>query len=152
MGAAGFIVYDDSTCMVEVAHRLSRFLFVESCGQCLPCKIGSGEITEHLERFEHGTADQDDLDGIVHWLGRVSDGNRCYLAVEEQLLVGSILEAFPDEFTEHVELGGCPRPRGLPVPKLLDLAGGHATYDESHRRKQPDWTYATDESSGDGRS
>lgn len=148
MGSAGFIVYDDSTCMVEVAHRLSRFLFVESCGQCLPCKIGSGEITGHLERIEQGGADQDDLDGIVHWLGRVSDGNRCYLAVEEQLLVGSILEAFPDEFAEHVEQGGCPRRRELPTPKLLDLAGGRATYDESYWRKQPDWTYATDEQAG----
>jgi NADH:ubiquinone oxidoreductase subunit F (NADH-binding) len=150
MGSAGFIVYDDSTCMVEVAHRLSRFLFVESCGQCLPCKIGSGEITEHLQRIEHGAGDQDDLDGIEHWLGRVSDGNRCYLAVEEQLLVGSILEAFPEEFTEHVQLNGCKRPRDLPTPKLLDLVGGHATYDESYWLKQPDWTYATNERAATG--
>lgn len=145
MGSAGFIVYDDSACMIEVAHRLSRFLFVESCGQCLPCKLGSGEITRHLERIEDGTADHEDLDGIVHWLGRVSDGNRCYLAVEEQLMVGSILEAFPEEFDEHLRLGRCPQPRRLPTPKLVDLIDGRATYDESYWRKQPDWTYAAEE-------
>lgn len=144
MGSAGFIVYDDSTCMVEVAHRLSRFLFVESCGQCLPCKIGSGEITKHLERIEHGSANDEDLDGMMHWLGRVSDGNRCYLAVEEQLMVGSILEAFPEEFAEHIVRGGCPRPRELPTPKLVDLVDGRAIFDETYWRKEPDWTYASE--------
>ncbi|MBW3537172.1 MAG: hypothetical protein KY395_05285, partial [Actinobacteria bacterium] len=48
LGAAGFIVYDDTACMVEVARLFSRFLYVESCGQCPPCKRGSGEITERL--------------------------------------------------------------------------------------------------------
>ena len=51
---AGFIVYDDTACMVEVAYQLSRFLYIESCGQCPPCKIGSGEITDRLERLEPG--------------------------------------------------------------------------------------------------
>ena len=45
MGAAGFIVLDDSACMVEAARLFSRFLWVESCGQCPACKRGSGEIT-----------------------------------------------------------------------------------------------------------
>ena len=59
----------------------------------------------------------DDLAGSAHWLDRVTDGNRCYLAVEEQLVVGSILRAFPEEFAEHIELGRCPRPRRLPDPQ-----------------------------------
>ena len=124
MGAAGFIVYDDTTCMVDAAYRLSRFLSIESCGQCPPCKLGSSEITNHLERLEIGGGSDDDLRSIRHWLARVTDGNRCYLAVEEQLVVDSIMQAFPDEFAEHVELGRCPRPRRLPIPKLVDLADG----------------------------
>ena len=52
--------------------------------------------------------------------------------------------AFPEEFTEHIELGRCPRPRRLPIPKLIDLADGRAVYDESFWRKRPDWTYAPD--------
>ena len=57
-------------------------------------------------------------------------------------MVTSILRAFPEEFAEHIELGRCPRPRRLPIPKLVDLADGRAVYDESFWRKQPDWTYA----------
>ncbi len=141
LGSAGFIVYDDSTCMVDAAYRFSRFLSIESCGQCPPCKLGSSAITDHLERIETGQGDDRDLVEIGRWLEHVTDGNRCYLAVEEQVMVSSILRAFPEEFAAHVELGRCPRPRTLPIPKLLDLANGTATYDESIWRKRPDWTY-----------
>jgi len=142
MGAAGFIVYDDTACMVEVARQFSRFLWVESCGQCPPCKLGSGEITERLERLEAGAGDEADLSEIGAWLNKVTDGNRCFLAVEERLAVGSILGAFPEEVVEHIESGACPRPRPLPFPKLVDLHDGEAVYDASIYRKQADWTYA----------
>jgi NADH:ubiquinone oxidoreductase subunit F (NADH-binding) len=142
MGAAGFIVYDDTACMVEVARQFSRFLYVESCGQCPPCKQGSGEITDHLARLEAGTGDTGDVDEIAAWLGKVTDGNRCYLAVEERLVVGSVLRAFAEEFVEHMDLGRCPRPRTLPLPKLVDLRDGRAVYDDRQWRKQPDWTFS----------
>jgi NADH:ubiquinone oxidoreductase subunit F (NADH-binding) len=141
MGAAGFIVHDDTACMVDAAYRLSRFLYVESCGQCPPCKIGSGEITDRLERIETGAGTVADIAAIQGWLERVTDGNRCYLAVEERLLVSSVLRAFPEEFAEHLEGHGCPRPGPRPIPKLIDLAGGVATYDERFWSKRPDWTY-----------
>jgi NADH-quinone oxidoreductase subunit F len=144
MGAAGFIVYDDTTCMVDTAYRFSRFLSVESCGQCPPCKIGSGEITVHLENIERGVGAEDDLHGIIRWLGRVTDGARCYLPTEERLVVASILDAFADEFADHIEHHRCPHPRQLPVPILVDLVGGVATYDETFWRKRPDWTYDPD--------
>lgn len=145
MGSAGFIVYDDTTCMVDVAYRFSRFLSIESCGQCPPCKLGSSAITEHLERLETGIGDDHDLKAIAGWLEHVTDGNRCYLAVEEQVMVSSILRAFPEEFADHVELHRCPRPRRLPIPKLVDLADGRAVYDETFWRKRPDWTYAPED-------
>ena len=141
MGSAGFIVYDDTACMVDAAYRFSRFLSIESCGQCPPCKLGSSAITEHLERLETGAGDDRDLSAIAGWLEHVTDGNRCFLAVEEQVMVSSILRAFPDEFAEHIELHRCPRPRRLSIPKLVDLADGRAVYDESFWRKRPDWTY-----------
>jgi hypothetical protein len=74
-------------------------------------------------------------------VARVTDGNRCYLAVEEQLVVSSLLQAFPDEFVAHIEQRGCPLPRPVELPKLVDLAGGVATIDHRQARKQPDWTY-----------
>ncbi len=144
MGSAGFIVHDDTACMVDAAYRLSRFLSIESCGQCPPCKIGSGEITGRLERIETGAGDDRDI-GVIHgWLERVTDGSRCFLATEEQRLVSSVLRAFPEEFAEHLELHRCPRPAQRPIPKLLDLADGHATYDERFWHKHPDWTYDND--------
>jgi NADH-quinone oxidoreductase subunit F len=149
MGSAGFIVYDDTTCMVDAAYRFSRFLSVESCGQCPPCKLGSSAITEHLERLEIGLGDDQDLSAIAGWLEHVTDGNRCFLAVEEQVMVASLMRAFPDEFAEHIELHRCPRPRRLAIPKLVDLAEGRAVYDESFWRKRPDWTYEPDQDTAD---
>ena len=148
MGSAGFIVYDDTTCMVDAAYRFSRFLSIESCGQCPPCKLGSSAITENLERIETGIGDQGDLDAITGWLSHVTDGSRCYLPTEERIVVSSILRAVPEEFAEHIQLGRCPRPRHLPIPKLVDLADGRAVYDETFWRKQPDWTYAQEGGAG----
>ena len=141
LGAVGFAVYDDTACMVEVAFQYSRFLWIESCGQCPACKLGTQEITHRLNEIEACRGSEEDVAVIGARLGNVTDGNRCYLPVEEQHVVGSILRAFPEEFAAHLE-GNCPNPRtDLIAPKIVDLAGGTVTYDERHRRKRPDWTY-----------
>lgn len=144
LGAGGFAVYDDTACMVDLAALLSGFLAVESCGQCPPCKRGSGDITAALERIQAGGADQADLDVVGARLRTVTDANRCYLGTEEQLLVSSILETFPEDFADH--LGGFCKlpPRTHLVPKVEDIDGGTVAYDERQARKRPDWTY-TDE-------
>lgn len=141
LGAAGFAVYDDSACVVAVAHAFSRFLAVESCGQCPPCKVGSGEITDLLRRLKEGTGTETDVDALGRRLRTVTDANRCYLGTEEQLVVSSVLQAYPEEVVAHLE-GHCTCPeRDLPVPKLEDIVDGRAVYDERHARKRPDWTY-----------
>ena len=144
LGAAGFIVYDDRTCMVEVAALFSRFLSVESCGQCPACKLGSGAITGRLAAIEAGRAEGADIEAIGARLRSVTDGSRCALPGEEQNVVGSILTAFPEEFAAHLETGSCPRPRRLVMPKLVDLADGRAVYDTRYAYKHPDWTYSED--------
>jgi NADH:ubiquinone oxidoreductase subunit F (NADH-binding) len=141
LGSAGFIVHDETACMVDAAYRFSRFLAIESCGQCPPCKLGSAEITACLGRIESGTGRDGDLEVMGAWLRRVTDGSRCYLPSEERIVVSSILRAFPDEFAAHIEQHGCPRPRPVPMPKLVDLRDGRASYDETYARKRPDWTY-----------
>jgi NADH-quinone oxidoreductase subunit F len=142
LGAVGFAVYDDTACMVELAFQYSRFLWIESCGQCPPCKLGTQEITDRLNEIEACRGSEEDVAVIGARLGNVTDGNRCFLPVEEQHVVGSILRAFPEEFAAHLEGECCPTPRtDLIAPKIVDLADGTVTYDEHHRRKRPDWTY-----------
>lgn len=120
LGSGGFIVYDDTACMVAATATLSRFLAVESCGQCPACPQGCQQITEALERLEAGDAGEADLKTIRSRLRSVTGGHRCGLPVGEQRLVSSVLEAFPDEVTAHLE-ESCPRPRELSSPFLTDL-------------------------------
>jgi NADH-quinone oxidoreductase subunit F len=141
LGAVGFGVYDDTACMVEVAFQYSRFLWIESCGQCPPCKLGTEEITHRLNEIEACRGSEEDIAVIGARLGNVTDANRCYLGTEERQVIGSILRAFPEEFAAHLE-GNCPNPRtDLVAPKIVDLGDGVVTFDEHHRRKRPDWTY-----------
>jgi len=140
LGAAGFLVLDDTASMVEVARELSRFLYVESCGQCPACKLGCGAVTDRLEVLARAEAVPDDLEAIAFRLQTVTDGNRCYLPVQEQRVIASLLQAFPDEVAAALDGDALPE-RGFTVPKLVDLAGGTATYDGAQARKRPDWTY-----------
>jgi NADH-quinone oxidoreductase subunit F len=141
LGAAGFVVYDDTACMVEVAAVLSRFLAVESCGQCPPCKLGTGQITAALERIRTGVGDDGDLGRIEENLRIVADGNRCYIPVQERVMISSLLRAFPSDVAAHLE-GRCPADRAVvPTPKILDLVDGVVTYDPRQELKRPDWTY-----------
>jgi NADH-quinone oxidoreductase subunit F len=140
LGSCGFIVYDDTTSAVELAQVVSRFLYVESCGQCPACKLGTGAITDQLDALLTRRTRGDELDVIGARLRSVTDGNRCYLPVEEQRVVASLLRAFPEEFLEAQD-GRPPKTRGLQIAKLVDIVDGTATYDERQSRKLPDWTY-----------
>jgi len=140
MGAAGFLVLDDTASMLEVARAFSRFLYVESCGQCPACKLGCGAVTDGLDRLAAAQATPEDVETIAYRLRTVTDGNRCYLPVQEQRLVGSILASCIDEVNAALD-GAPPAPRGFVLPKLVDVAGGVATYDERQALKRPDWTY-----------
>ncbi len=141
LGAAGFVIYDDSRDMVSVAREVSRFLSVESCGQCPPCKQGSIGITEHLVRIESGQADDDDLGLMNALLRSVTDANRCYLGTEEQIAISSILRRFPEDFLAHLE-GTAPPVEDVLIPLIKDIApDGTVTYDERHARKRIDWTF-----------
>ncbi len=150
LGAGGFVVYDDTACIVRATLAFSRFLFVESCAQCPACKHGTGAITELLERIDRGEGSEIDVETILARALTVTDAQRCALPTGETLIAQSAVQVFGPEFVEHFGRG-CPRPRNLPVPKIVgfDERAGHFLYDERYRRKRPDWTYA-DESEETG--
>jgi NADH:ubiquinone oxidoreductase subunit F (NADH-binding) len=143
LGSGGFVVVDDSACMVRATLAFCRFLSIESCAQCPACKDGSGEMVERLERIDRGEGSPEDLQGLVAAGRKVTGGARCYLPTGAARLLGSVLDLFGAEFEEHLGWP-CPRPRDLPVPKLVDFdeRGRRFVYDEEYRRKLPDWSYA----------
>jgi NADH-quinone oxidoreductase subunit F len=143
LGSAGFVVYDESACIVSALLDFSRFLWIESCAQCPACKEGTADITTALEHLEGGEGTDLDLSTALERTKTVTGGQRCALPTGEALLVSSALELFETEFREH--LGAkCPRPRALPFPKFLDYdeASGRFIYDERYREKGPDWMYS----------
>jgi len=146
LGSAGFVVYDDSACIVGVTLSFSRFLAIESCAQCPACKLGSEEITGCLARIEQGEGSESDMETTLARTLTVTGGQRCALPTGESLLVQSAIRLFEDEFGEHLGRA-CPRPRRLPVPKLLDFdeQTRRFVYDDRYRLKRPDWSYQAPE-------
>lgn len=140
LGSCGFIVFDDTDDMPAVVAGASRFLAVESCGQCTPCKQDGAEIARLLANAANGAGSADDLVTVKARLATVADGARCSLAAQQQAVVGSLLNAFPQQVTSRFEADATPVEVHL-VAALVDIADQGATLDSSFLRKQPDWTY-----------
>jgi len=145
LGSGGFVVYDDSACIVRATLAFSRFLYVESCAQCPACKHGTGAITGLLERIDRGEGGEIDVETILARALTVTDAQRCALPTGETLIAQSAVHVFRSEFAEHFG-SGCPRPRDIALPKIVDFneRAGAFRYDERYALKRPDWTYADD--------
>ena len=140
LGSAGFIVFAHPTDMVAVAAGVARFLSVESCGQCTPCKTDGAELTTLLDRLARSDATAADLDLIERRIGTVDYGARCYLATQQATVLSSIFNQFRDEFRAHLRRD-LPPAESVLIAELLDIRDGSAIIDERHRHKQPDWSY-----------
>ncbi len=139
LGSAGFIVYDDSRNMVDVAYQVSRFLHVESCGQCNSCKLGTLDVTTLLEGLVRGEPAKVDVVGhLRRALAGVTQSARCYLPTQEQRLVASLLDGFPEDLAER--LAGIPGDLDVPLPKIIDIRDGVAELAAGPPYKHPDWT------------
>jgi NADH-quinone oxidoreductase subunit F len=141
LGAGGFAVFDDSACMVRAAHLYSRFLWVESCGQCPACKFGTGEVTSALDSIESGRGSDQDLELILVRARGSTDGQKCALPTGESLLIQSVVQVFDDEFRGHLGTV-CALPRELTFHKIVgwDAENARFRYDLAYAGRQPDWT------------
>ena len=140
LGSAGFTVFDDADDLVSVAAGVSRFLAVESCGQCVPCKFDGLRIAELLAMTTRGEAAANDIDELRRRVASVADGARCSLATQQQLVAASLLDQYANDVEAHVEKrvrSDAPRA----VAELVGIVDGVAHIDERHADKQPDWTY-----------
>jgi NADH:ubiquinone oxidoreductase subunit F (NADH-binding) len=140
LGAAGFIVFDDTTDPVAVAAGVARFLAVESCGQCRHCKDDGLVLAGLLREVAGSRGGERDLEEINTRLELVPEGARCNLATQQQVVVGSVLGLFPELVAAHAE-GHAPPVEPLFVAEIEQLADGRAVLDERARTKQPDWTH-----------
>lgn len=115
LGSGSVVVMDDSTCMVRAAWRITRFFSRESCGQCTPCREGSGWLERILYRLEHGEGRVEDLDLLLDLCDNIAPGlswppqqtTICVLGPSIPSSIHSAISHFRDEFLAHVKEGGC---------------------------------------------
>ncbi len=140
LGSAGFIVLGSRTDPVAVTAGASRFLAVESCGQCTPCKSDGLAMAAILAALSRGEAVASDLDELRRRVDSVTVEARCTLATQQQVVVASLLDRFPESVAAHLDKRAGADP--AVVAELVDIDDqGVATVDERHAAKQPDWTY-----------
>ncbi len=145
LGSGAFIVFDDTVDMTAVAAGVARFLAIESCGQCSPCKLDGLTLTRSLGKVSVSEAISHDYDVIRKRLTTVAERSRCYLATQQELVISSIMEHFEDEVMAHLT-GSAPPVEPELIAELVDIRAGRAVLDERHRWKQPDWSYNKNDS------
>jgi NADH-quinone oxidoreductase subunit F len=98
---------DETTDMVRVLERLSRFYHMESCGQCTPCREGTGWLWRLIERIEHGKGRKEDLDLLESVAFNIKGRTICALGDAAAMPVEGMLKHFRDEFVHHIEHRRC---------------------------------------------
>ena len=106
VGSAAVIVMDETTCMVRVLERISRFFMSESCGQCTPCREGTGWLNRMLKRILAGQGQLADLDLLVDVANRIEGHTICALGDAAAWPVQSFMKHYRHEFEYMVEHGG----------------------------------------------
>ena len=107
LGSGAVIVMDDTRCMVKSLLRLSYFYFEESCGQCTPCREGTGWLYRMVNRIEHGQGRADDLDLLDSVAGNIMGRTICALGDAAAMPVRGFLKHYRDEFAFHIENKRC---------------------------------------------
>jgi len=108
LGSAATIVFTEGTCPVAVLLRIARFYAHESCGQCTPCREGTGWLERIVEAIEHGSGRPGDCDLLLSAAGQITGNTICALGDAAAMPVQSFVTKFRDDFERHIALGRCP--------------------------------------------
>jgi NADH-quinone oxidoreductase subunit F len=116
LGSGSVVVMDETTCVVRATWRITKFFARESCGQCTPCREGSGWLERMLYRLEHGGGRAEDLDLLLDVCDNIAPGltwppqmtTICVLGPSIPSSIHSAIVMFRDDFVAHVQHGGCP--------------------------------------------
>jgi NADH-quinone oxidoreductase subunit F len=154
MGSGGLIVMDDDACMVDVARFFLEFVQEESCGKCVPCRVGTKRMYEILQRITQGKGKPDDIDKLIELGNEIRKTSLCGLGQSAPNPVLSTIRYFRHEyeahiFSHHCEAGVCTDlvrapcqsacPANVDVPGFISLVG-EKRYAEAlrlHRERNP---------------
>ena len=107
LGTGGVIVLNETRCMVKALLNLSRFYWNESCGQCTPCREGTGWLVSLIERIENGQGKTEDLDLLDNVAANIMGRTICALGDAAAMPVRSFIKHFRAEFEYHIEQKRC---------------------------------------------
>ncbi|MGA8295476.1 MAG: NADH-ubiquinone oxidoreductase-F iron-sulfur binding region domain-containing protein, partial [Acidimicrobiales bacterium] len=116
LGSGSVVVMDDTTCVVRAAWRITRFFHRESCGQCTPCREGGSWLEKILRRIESGDGRASDVGLLMDVCDNIApevtwppqQTTICVLGPSIPSSIASAIRMFEDEFTAHIDGGGCP--------------------------------------------
>jgi len=136
MGSGGMVVMDEDTCMVDVARYFISFTQSESCGKCVPCRLGTKQMLDILENICNGKGKLEDIDLLLELSKGVKDGSLCGLGQTAPNPVLTTIRYFRDEYEEHIKRHHCRAavcqglvtapcshicPAGIDVPRYVRL-------------------------------
>jgi NADH-quinone oxidoreductase subunit F len=107
LGSGAVIVMDEDTCMVKAAERLAYFYFEESCGQCTPCREGTGWLYRVVHRIENGKGRPEDLDLLLNLADNIQGRTICALGDAAAMPVRAFVKQFRAEFEHHIAHKRC---------------------------------------------
>ncbi len=107
LGSGATIVMDETTCMVKVAYRISKFFEHESCGKCVPCREGTRWIRQIMERIENGKGREEDIEPLRDICANIAGNTVCPLGDAAVIPIQSTIEKFRDEYEYHIKHKKC---------------------------------------------
>lgn len=107
LGSGAVIVMDETRCMVKSLLRLSYFYYEESCGQCTPCREGTGWLYRMVDRIEHGKGRPEDIDMLDNVAQNIQGRTICALGDAAAMPVRAFLKHYRDEFQHHIDHKKC---------------------------------------------
>ena len=108
MGSGGMIVMDEDTCMVDVARYFLNFTQEESCGKCVPCRVGTKQMVDILTRITEGKGEEGDIEKLKTIAKTVKAGSLCGLGQTAPNPVLTTLQYFEKEYEAHIKQKSCP--------------------------------------------
>ncbi|MBN2187628.1 MAG: NADH-quinone oxidoreductase subunit NuoF [Dehalococcoidia bacterium] len=108
MGSGGMIVADEDTCIVDFARFFLTFTQAESCGKCVPCRVGTRQMLNILERITRGGGEEEDIDKLQSLAETIRDGSLCALGGTAPNPVLTTLRYFRNEYEAHIKEKRCP--------------------------------------------